>query len=537
MVAKDSSSSLPFILVALLSFGALTPHLVSRQTPATSALETDARSASLAPAPLSRTVSNTAATDLLSEYFQVDTTQDGLRRRVAEATRALNNQEGRANAARVIRAFVCGGSNGGAESDLHRARQISAALVGSAHPDALLNCAQAVVSRPATRANVAWLTAYVQRRIDSLLGSAEFERGPLARAVIREQAQDVQVEFLIATVPDPVDSFQSWQFDPAVDGLRRGIEGNGYTFQRFQFPDIALEQKPQTSLVAQEELHRRWPGVVLFSRPTLTYGREDLLMLFLVPETPTAGIHHEAFHRSIEFIADWVAEGGGTSKAGLAAIIGPTFSGSTRSLTRALQAAKLSLRRLPCGTLRVISGNATNYGNKAIVDGSLTHSGLCLSPLFKATVHPNQAMSGALRTFQKGIGVTGRIATITENTVFGRDPARQSPLAKNDDRSGDLQITVPLNIAQLRNGGVAARRAGTLDPVLPSVPTSTPAGSRHCHGSVGCSNAGNHGRLYGARPAQPDRHYSTREHSCRPSDDDRRPRPIASYERIETARS
>lgn len=50
MIARDSSSSLPFILVALLSFGALTPHLVSRPAPATSAPDTAARSSYTAPA-------------------------------------------------------------------------------------------------------------------------------------------------------------------------------------------------------------------------------------------------------------------------------------------------------------------------------------------------------------------------------------------------------------------------------------------------------------------------------------------------------
>src|SRR5262249_3955453 len=112
-------------------------------------------------------------------------------------------------------------------------------------------------------------------------GQAGLDHSPLA------------VQILIATIPDPVDSSLAYLFDRHLGALERAAETAGYILDRFDLPwpaDNNAQGQQQDSAGSEHgglRDYERKPGVVLF-RSTL----EDLglLVVFLVGETPTAGI-------------------------------------------------------------------------------------------------------------------------------------------------------------------------------------------------------------------------------------------------------
>ena len=65
-------------------------------------------------------------------------------------------------------------------------------------------------------------------RIKSVLNSKASKRPP-------PSGYD-EIEYLIATVPDPKDSRLDHQFDRALDAIRRAIESADYTFDRYWLP-------------------------------------------------------------------------------------------------------------------------------------------------------------------------------------------------------------------------------------------------------------------------------------------------------------
>src|SRR5262249_44632261 len=113
--------------------------------------------------------------------------------------------------------------------------------------------------------------------------------------------EDLRVDFLIATVPDPVDSRVGWEFDGQLSAIQRAIENDGYVPDRHWLPwrcghgDEAKEAADN---------HRQQPGLLLFR------ARDRVLVLFLVGETPTTGIHKAAFLQALQFVDDWTTRTG-----------------------------------------------------------------------------------------------------------------------------------------------------------------------------------------------------------------------------------
>lgn len=121
------------------------------------------------------------------------------------------------------------------------------------------------------------------------------------------------VDFFIATVPDPLDSSLSHLFDRHVGAIQRAMGAADYVLDRFELPWLqkheqqGQESREETSITisgasdSQElrhlRLHEREPGVLLF-RHNKEYGK--LQVVFLVGETPTAGIHKAAFKDALK---------------------------------------------------------------------------------------------------------------------------------------------------------------------------------------------------------------------------------------------
>ena len=294
--------------------------------------------------------------------------------------------------------------------------------------------------------------------VDTPMNYASDDPGaPIRRAAARHSTS---LEFLIATVPDPIDSYQTWQFDPQIDAIRQGIEASGYLLDRFFLPDTRVDPKAQTTKAPTlREVHRHWPGVILFRSKKAT----SLLVLFLIPETPVAGIHQEPFSHAIQFVDDWMNRDA-KATPGPIRILGPTFSGSTPSIVRGLVNFDDASWRKANRDVRIVSGSASNDSNRDRFENKTL--GLKRTSIrFQATMHSNSAVTAGLREFLKDAGIEGITASLSESsTAFGDEVVG----AKRD-----VTVKYPFNIAQLRtdaNQDGSAKR----DAIAGAIPTLRP---------------------------------------------------------------
>jgi hypothetical protein len=267
------------------------------------------------------------------------------------------------------------------------------------------------------------------------------------------------VDTLIATVPDPIDSNSRWQFDPTQDAIQRAAGADGLVLDRFFIPDWKAWVAEKDRGKERGRLHEAWPGVILFR------GTGRLLVTFLVFETPTQGIHLDAFRQAVVFADRWRNGQPGTLK-----ILGPTFSGTSRSLRIGLtNAARGGL--LKNADVQVVSGSATSPSNKAIIEGTGeggggSAGGPQVKVSYAATVLSSQdLLFGIVQHLQEHNQLeAGRLALLTEqNTSYGQS-ARQTH-KDHDDKSREanesleehvlgsaLYLGFPLHVSRLRAG-------------------------------------------------------------------------------------
>jgi len=165
---------------------------------------------------------------------------------------------------------------------------------------------------------------------------------------VNDPKQPRTIEFLIATLPDAIDSNSRWMFDPIIDALQRAASESGFVLDRFFIPDWNRERDGDHAS-EPSGAHERWPGIILFREPNT--APSTLLIVFCVSETAVSGVHQDALKRSLATIRLLA------SPAATIRVLGPTFSGSIRSLVRVLRDFR------PTDTLprfRIVSGVATS---------------------------------------------------------------------------------------------------------------------------------------------------------------------------------
>ena len=288
-------------------------------------------------------------------------------------------------------------------------------------------------------------------RLDEALHSKPGE-APADKSEPSTHARAYHLAFLVATVPDPIDSHLVQSFDRAVDAIQRGMEHDGYVLDRLNFPwrkdtetrwQVNANPRDSESFLtvspksAAGDLHRRRPGALLF-RGT---GRpEELVLVFLVGETPTSGIQREAMSAALDAIAKChsrEAQGIGGCENGEIRILGPFFSGSTDSLRNSLFVRKETDTRF-----KIISGAATVENNKSMLNSPPRSS-------FAATVISDETLRSTFYEFlQRHIDPqhAGEVALFIEGgTVYGRSG---SSVVQNDPV--EFTIPFPLHVSQLR---------------------------------------------------------------------------------------
>ncbi|MBI4490585.1 MAG: hypothetical protein HY694_15990 [Deltaproteobacteria bacterium] len=264
------------------------------------------------------------------------------------------------------------------------------------------------------------------------------------------------LNFLIATVPDPIDSGLRHMFDRHVAAIQRAAETAGYILEGFDQPwsrrdgeGRAEKEEPKDKKLQRR--HEREPGVILFRGQE---SRKELLLVFLIGETPTAGIHKAALRKSMEAIQGLCSWGKTSRCKEKYKVLAPTFSGSVDSL------------RIVIESWRATEGESGREFN--IISGSATaidkNSQLNLKGVnFSATVaHDDDAIESFLSYLkEKRIRPDLRkIAILREgSTAYGAQVERV-PEEAQADKVPILKLTFPLHISQLRKAAEKARGPG-----------------------------------------------------------------------------
>ncbi len=331
-------------------------------------------------------------------------------------------------------------------------------------------------------------------------------------------AHCASMRHLIALVPDPVAAHIGWLFDPVIEAIQRAVETNQYSLDRFAFPwdaDAAEERECATGAGTGESercgtrpAHESLPGVLLF-RQSGAANSDDALAVYLVGETPTGGVHKRAL--------DWALTRAAECSDESLRIIGPTFSGSARSLRfsvaewweqhwpwRARNLWWRLQRRAYDGDdkplqspIQVVSGTATSLPTEELAALGKDDAGAGAVDVvsFKATVLPDGYTSARfLRGYlHDELGVKpSQIALLVEaNSAYGQslradvpvaldapDGARDAnaarerselpPTPPNDD---DMILTLPfpMHIAEARSAVEKTRGAPADTAAVPGV--------------------------------------------------------------------
>ena len=289
----------------------------------------------------------------------------------------------------------------------------------------------------------------------------EFFALPADPAASRQASVDELVEqartsgydlrLLVALVPLPGDS----RFDQALDGIQRGFAQSEYLADRAWLPWSDGREAGQRAPGA--------PGILLF-RKREADGSGRLAVLFLVGETPKAGIRKDTLHEALDLAADLQR----AAREPTVGILGPSYSGSAESLRLALTAwrpwerANQGIPERPPLRFRIATGAATANGLEDLFRQ--------VDPAFCRTVladsDQNEAALGFLQN-QMGWDLR-RAALLTESdTAYGRSVLTQeltAGAARRPRRRRDELILVPFpsHISDLRNAFQEAK--GTPDP-------------------------------------------------------------------------
>jgi hypothetical protein len=176
----------------------------------------------------------------------------------------------------------------------------------------------------------------------------------------------VKTQVMLAVVPDPKHTNLALLFDRQMDALQQGIQDAGWTFDRAlmpwdskeapQFNDFISSDLEQKTQDAKEEE----PGLLIFRRDN------DRLLVFVIGESPTGGIHKDQFQRASWLVSRLFSQ----KEPSVLGIFGPTFSGSLASLSDLLHCGSA----FPCGSTHILDFSGTVTSRSAVTTFAAANS-------------------------------------------------------------------------------------------------------------------------------------------------------------------
>lgn len=297
----------------------------------------------------------------------------------------------------------------------------------------------------------------IRRPLYSLLNAGDTDDDAALKAAFTD-AHIRRLDFLIVTLPDPIDSSLGYTFDGALNTLQAAVRTQGFLIDRYYLP---WHQHSGEADQTGHATYHHTPGVLQFRRTAKdkTGDGTDVLLVYLIGETPVSGIHQPAFDRAVAEIdalgslhtSSVAPQSDGESKddpVRTVHVVGSTFSGSVDSLARSV--ARAADRELE---FHIISGTASNVKTSRIkaIGGDKLKS-------FASMRIPARLTFLAAVNYLKDIRSSDsplRIAWLHEaNTSFGSWLTEFSDERPTDKQGFSLELTAfpfPLHVSRIRS--------------------------------------------------------------------------------------
>ncbi len=284
---------------------------------------------------------------------------------------------------------------------------------------------------------------------------------------------------LVAAVPDPSASL-GFRFDETIDSIQGAARSQGYVLERWRLPwseesesakpeVTALEDKPgpkpeaasrSRPAVTSSPSAGRAPGLLVFRKselaPPLDPRSTELLLVFLVTETPTQGIDRFAFKQSLQLALALREPRESNSSAPIPInIIAPCFSGSMPSLRDAV----LEWLEGPHPTqekfhIEVVSGTASAFDRRSFLKAILERSSPHLHALdFHSMTHRFEDSLDAVLEFLRPSPNLEDVAFLSEiDTGFGQTVSSFSTdnRGKSERKVWSISLQYPSQVAEIR---------------------------------------------------------------------------------------
>jgi hypothetical protein len=284
------------------------------------------------------------------------------------------------------------------------------------------------------------------------------------------------VDTMIVDVPDPIESTVGYQFDVVVETFEQAMLREGFVPDRYYLPwreyRSRISADPKRAADRDERIHLKEPGVLLFRGVNKEGGDQgQLLLVFLIGESPLLGIHRNAFNAAAETIRSSLPKlqrekpelGFECKRSHSIQILAPYFSGGAETLALAISSAsdRDKLRGTPTPVFRVVSGSAENVDKERFET-------MCGGPdraLFQSTSILKDLIENELVAYvadRSWNGTPPKTAWLTEsNTAFGKPSTAklpsQEPATQQSQRRVDFPF--PIHISRVRAAFSSARNA------------------------------------------------------------------------------
>ncbi|MHA6204160.1 hypothetical protein ACXU4B_07050 [Dyella soli] len=275
----------------------------------------------------------------------------------------------------------------------------------------------------------------------------------------------VHVRAAVMALPDPLETRLGRAFDVELGAVISAFQASGYALDGFAFAWSPRDPNQGGDYPKIGGSTRRLPGVMLFRRDdwrscngatrAASFCGSSYYALFVVGETPTSGVHPEAFRVAAHcaMAVDSMARGASpadltavdcskagdtpdTMMAGLDCeqhldVIGPAFSGSMESMAAALGKVAAELASAPCTgasarqlRVRLVSPSASVSNNEEI----RYHAYLAAAdtPRFKVAFEYRSLaysvadqMDTVMAYLEPRLGTDGSILVLSEESSFG----------------------------------------------------------------------------------------------------------------------
>jgi hypothetical protein len=234
------------------------------------------------------------------------------------------------------------------------------------------------------------------KEADSCLGGSPLEHAPTTTpfsewrlssgecaiaAELRDRARDlgVSVGIIVVTLPDWVDSNLGWMADSWLDAIQGAAAQMHYSLSGFDLVDTEpspADIRPEGSVWPFPKVHESTPAALLFRHGSNEPG-PTLLLVLLVGESATSGVHPAAMATALDIALQWQRPfrrepGTGWWMDDSVRILGPTYSGSAPSFKTALEDA-VARHHLPTRDrewFKLVTGSATSPDNERTILGS-----------------------------------------------------------------------------------------------------------------------------------------------------------------------